>query len=91
MGTIMTRLARLTIALAVFLLVALLSPALLSAAETVVVRDAKGKVIERHVIKGDRKEIRSPSGKLIRYEIRKKDRIEVRDPSGRLIQTKKLQ
>jgi len=76
--------------LALFLLLALL-PAQSSAADVVVVRDRSGKVVERHVIKGNRKEIRSPNGKLLRVEIRRGDRIEVRAPNGRLIQTKKLQ
>ncbi len=78
------------VALALFLLSMLSSPALSSATERVVVRDRSGRVIERKIIRGKRTEIRSPNGKLLRVEIRKKDRIEVRSPSGRLLETRKI-
>lgn len=52
-----------------------------SYAETVVVRDRSGKVIERKITRGNRTEVRSPTGKLIRVETVKRDKKVIRTPS----------
>lgn len=66
-------------------IVLLLLPTWSMGADTVVIRDPSGKLIEKKITRGNRTEVRSPTGKLIRVEIRNKDRVEIRTPTGKLL------